>query len=453
MKNYIIIALTSLLAFGFSITTWAQIITTIAGNPLGDTTDGIPATDAYINYPTCIATDIKGNIYFGGLFTERIKKVSTSGIITTIAGNGISGYSGDGGPATNASINDPMGIAVDSMGNLYIADYLNNCIRKVNTSGIITTFAGTPLTPGYGGDGGPATAATITLPIGVAADRFGNIYISDINNFVIRKITDGIISTFAGNGIAGHYGNAGPATAASLLLPASVAVDYEGNVYIGEDYYDTLGYIRKVNTSGIINTVSGNGYGGNSGNGGYATAASFNGIRGLAVDKYGNIYLSDQLNNEVRAINTIGIVIAYAGDGIMGFSGDGYAADIAQLNAPLGVAVDTGRNLYIVDQGNNRVRRVSALPLDASVHPVIAPLVSIELYPNPCTGAFTITLPAANDKITMNIEDITGRIIETKDITNNTAKQFNFNLSQPPGTYIVKVIADGISYREKVIIW
>ena len=218
---------------------------------------------------------------------------STTGIITTIAGNGIAGYSGDGGLATNAELNNPYGVAVDSNGNIYIADTNNNRIRKVNsTTGIITTIAGNG-TAGYSGDGGLATNAELYYPYGVAVDSNGNIYIADTYNNRIRKVnsTTGIITTIAGNGTAGYSGDGGPATNAQLNYPYGVAVDSSGNIYIADTDNNR---IRKVNsTTGIITTIAGNGNPGYSGDGGPATNAELYDPSGVAVDSNGNIYIAD----------------------------------------------------------------------------------------------------------------------------------------------------------------
>jgi len=284
--------------------------------------------------------------------------------IYTVAGNGVSGYSGDGGAATAAKLTLPAGVATDASGNVYVCDLWNNRIREVNTSGIISTFAGNG-TGSYSGDGGPATAATLSSPYGVAVDASGNIYIADYNNNRIRKVnTSGIISTFAGNGTAGYSGDGGAATAATISSPFDVAVDASGNVYFSDTGNDV---IRKVNTSGIISTIAGNGTTGFSGDGGLATAAELNFPRGVAVDASGNVYIADASNNRIRKVNTSGIISTIAGNGGGGFSGDGGLATAAALNGPAGVAVDASGHIYISDANNYRVRELkstTALPIE-----------------------------------------------------------------------------------------
>ncbi len=289
--------------------------------------------------------------------------------ISTAAGNGSPGYSGDGGPATNASLNDPHGMMLDAAGNLFIADTSNNRIRKVGIDGNITTVAGNG-TNGYSGDGGAATNASLNSPIGVVADASGNLFIADSLNSVIRKVdTNGLITTVAGNGTVGHSGDGSQATNASLYYTHGMAVDTAGNLFLSEGYnFDAgFGFIRKVNTNGIITTVAGNGtniyinYSGNVGDGGPATNAFLTQPYGLAVDGSGNLLIADagQGNDRVRKVNTNGIISTIAGTGNLGFSGDNGAASNATLASPLGVTVDNFGNLFIADAGNSRIRKVS----------------------------------------------------------------------------------------------
>ena len=333
------------------------IITTVAGNGTwGYSGDGGPATNASFWQPWGVAVDASGNLYIADSADRRIRKVDTYGIITTVAGNGAGGYSGDGGPATNASLCAPLGVAVDASGNLYIADWCNQRIRKVDTSGIITTVAGNGA-GGYSGDGGPATNASLWWPSGVAVDASGNLYIAEVGNQRIRRVdTSGIITTVAGNGTAGYSGDGGPATNARLCWPSDVAVDASGNLYIA-DWYNHR--IRKVDTSGIITTVAGNGTASYSGDGGPATNASLRYPHGVAVDVNGNLYIADYDNHRIRTVDPLGIITTVAGNGTEGYSGDGGPATNARLQYPSGVTVDTSGNLYIADRDNHRIRKVS----------------------------------------------------------------------------------------------
>ena len=330
-------------------------ITTVAGNgSAGYSGDGGAATNANLSYPSGVVVDNLGNIYIADTFNDRIRKVGTNGIITTVAGNGSSGYSGDGGAATSASLYDPFNVAMDNVGDIYIADTYNNAIRKVGTNGVITTVAGNG-TGDYSGDGGAATNASISDPWGVSLDSFGNLYIADSGNEVIRKVgTNGIITTAAGNGSPSYSGDGGPATSASLYNPLGVAVSDSGNLYIADT---DNGVVREVNTNNIITTVVGNA-GAYSGNGGPATAARLNFPDDVLVSGSGVLYVADTLNNVVREIGTNGIISTVAGNGTAGYSGNGSAATNAELNSLSGIVIDGSGNLYIADTGNNVVRKV-----------------------------------------------------------------------------------------------
>jgi hypothetical protein len=344
-------------------------ISTVAGDGTqGFSGDGGPATNASLYEPNGVAVDAAGNVYIADPGNSRVRKVSTSGTVTTVAGNGSPGFSGDGGPATNASLDGLRGVAVDAAGNLYIADWVNPRVRKVSTSGTITTVAGSG-TYGFSGDGGPATDAGLSSPYGVAVDAAGNLYIADAGNSRVRKVsTSGTITTVAGSGTYGFSGDGGPATNAALSSPQGVALDAAGNLYIADAHNSR---VRKVSTSGTITTVAGNGTFGFSGDGGPATDAGLNSPVGVTVDAAGNLYIADSGNHRVRKVSTSGTITTVAGDGTFGFSGDGGPATNASLNIPYGVAVDAAGNLYIADPGNSRVREVAA-----SVPPLLSGTIS-----------------------------------------------------------------------------
>lgn len=356
-----------LVLFGLgTMTTYAQItlpatgnISTVAGNgSAGYSGDAGQATHAEINNAEGIAVDINGDIYLADSANNRIRKVTaTTGVISTIAGNGNAGFSGDGGPATSATFNCPTSVAVDGYGNVYVADLNNQRIRKIVAStGIITTVAGNG-NDGYNGDAQPAIQAELNNPSSVAVDSFGNLYIADLNNQRIRKITvkTGIISTIAGNGTVGYYGDGGSAANSELDAPSSVAVYGNGDVYIA----DTLNNcIRKVAATGTITTVAGSGIGGYSGDGGLATSARLQRPNAVAVEPTGDVYFTDQDNTRIRKVTlSSGIITAVAGNGIAGYSGDGGSATSASIHAG-GIATDELLNLYMADAGNNRVRAV-----------------------------------------------------------------------------------------------
>jgi sugar lactone lactonase YvrE len=339
-------------------------ISTIAGSGTqGYLGDNGPAINAEIYNAASVATDNFGNIYFADSANSRIRKVAAStGIISTVAGNGTSAFSGDGGPATSASLYSPTGVAIDANGNLYIADTENSRIRKVNAAtGIISTVAGTGTT-GFSGDNGIATSATLSSPCGLAVDAAGNLYFADIYNVRVRKVaaSTGIITTVAGNGTAGVAANGVPATTTMLWSPQSVAVDFSGNVYIA----DGANVIYRVGTDGLIMVAAGTesidyiGPNTFSGDNGPAINATISVPHQIAVDAGGNVYFADNGNDRIRKITaTTGIISTVAGNGNAGYSGDNGPATAAAIGGARGVAVDASGNLYIAD-GNSRIRKV-----------------------------------------------------------------------------------------------
>ena len=298
--------------------------------------------------PWGVVTDSAGSLYVADLEDSRVRKVS-NGLIDAAAGNGVYGYSGDNGPALSAELAYPYGVAVDAAGNLYIADTNNSRIRKVS-NGAISTVAGNG-TAGYSGDNGPATSAQLNYPTAVAVDAAGDLYIADTQNNRIRKVSNGAIVTIAGNGTAGYSGDNGPAAAAQLNSPYGVALDSAGNLYIADRYNSR---IRKVSNGAIV-TVAGNGASGYSGDDGPATSAELSYPAGVAVDSAGDLYIADGGNSRIRRVSN-GTIATIAGNGIAGFSGDNGPATSAELYEPLAVALDSAGNVYIADDGNNRIR-------------------------------------------------------------------------------------------------
>lgn len=353
-----IIAVVYIAALITTISSHAQVISTYAGSGSSSSGgDGGAATSAGIRYPSHTIFDASGNMYIAEWGYNRIRKVTTSGSISTIAGTGVPLFGGDGGAATAAYLNQPCGIVIDASGNIIFVDNGNKRVRKINGAGTISTIVGTGVT-GYSGDGGQATAAMITDPRGLALDAAGNLFIADAGNQVIRKVnTSGIISTVAGNNTSGFSGDGSAATTAQLNNPQDVAFDAAGNMYIS----DNLNHrIRKVTTTGTISTFAGTGSLGFSGDGGAATAARLKYPYGLQIDAYDNMYIADGGNNRIRKIKPSGIISTVAGTSSFGFSGDGGPATAAQLNSPGATSKDASGNLYISDELNYRIRKVTA---------------------------------------------------------------------------------------------
>ncbi len=362
-----------------------QTINTIAGTGTGGHSgDGAAATAANFYNPAAIKRDAAGNLYIADFSNHRVRKIDTFSVVTTIAGNGTATYAGDGGAATAASIRQPAGIALDGSGNIYISDNFNNRIRKVDASGNISTIAGNG-TGGYSGDGGAATAAMINRPTGITTDATGNIYFADESNHVIRKVTvsTGIITTVAGNGIAGY--STGVATGANLKQPKDVAVDASGNIYIA----DWMNHrVRMVNTSGNIVDLAGDGTMGFSGDGYAATASRLNKPISIWIDASGNLLVADNGNNRLRKIYLAGVghIATICGNGTFSFSGDGGPATAAGLRTPMGIVTDASGIIYFADQGNHRIRKIATVPPPPP--PFIAGTTSL------CAGA-TTTLGAS----------------------------------------------------------
>ncbi len=365
-------------------------ITTVAGNGTqGFSGDGGAALNANLNIPFS-AVVVGGNLYIADQGNNVIREVS-GGNISTIAGNEINGYTGDNGKATSASLAQPTGVAVDSSGNIYIADTSNQVIRKVTSGGTITTFAGTGLNPGYGGDGNGAAGALLFKPAGLVLDSAGNLFFCDNGNNVVRKIvlSTGIITTFAGNVASpGYLGDGGPATKAGLSAPAAVAVDTSGNVYIA-DTNDNV--VRKVATNGVISTVAGNGTPGFSGDGGRAVFAQLSHPKGVAVDSSGNVYISDTLNSRIRMVTPNGTISTIIGTGQSAYFGDNGPGTSAAVNFPAGLSFDSSGKLYVADT-NNSVIRVFTSGTPTGAKPVInsGGVISAGQF-----GAFTSVAPGS----------------------------------------------------------
>jgi sugar lactone lactonase YvrE len=380
----------------YTITSFAPTITTVAGNGTpGFSGFGGPALSAEFGVSQGVAVDKAGNVYLSDSRNNVVWMISaTTGAATLFAGNGTSGYAGDGGAATSATLNNPQGIALDSAGNLYIADASNSVVRKVTAStGVISSFAGGYNSSGANsGDGGPATSASLSFPTAVAVDGSNNVYIADTIHYTIREVSaaTGVITTVAGNGSYGFSGDGGPATKAGLQPPNGLAVDNSANLYIVSS---GAGRIRKVMAStGVISTVAGVGdIEGNTGDGGQATKAEI-ARQSISVDSSGNLYFSSW-PGEIREVNAgTGVITKVAGIGFTGFSGDGGAAAVAELLGPTGMAFDSAGNLFFADAYNYRVRKVTFTQLAAAT-PVFS--VGSGTYPSAQSVSITDATPGA----------------------------------------------------------
>lgn len=425
----------------------AQIISTFAGNGLsGNTGDGGQATLAKINYPLGGVFDKYGNYYIATGTGNLIRKIDTAGIISTVAGiNGFSGFSGDNGPATAAKLKNPQGVTVDTNGNLYIADAGNHRIRKITVSaGIIITVAGNG-TAGSAGDGGLATAAEIDNPLDVCTDRFGNLYIADANSNKVRKVdANGIISTFAGSGNYVYGGDGALADTSSIGSVRGICSDDTGNIYIAS----AQARLFKVNTIGIITAIAGTGVAANSGDGGPAVNAEVIPTK-VAWYKTGDIYIDDQSNIRIRKVNSQGIISTVTGNGVAAYSGDGGPAYLAQLKYPFGICTDKCGNLYIADGHDFRVRKVTydstcsySSPVDTTDTTTAVRYInfqdSISVYPNPAKESLTLTpYKAEGTSYNVTILNAMGQVLMEE---KHKAAKAVINVSGlATGVYVIKV--------------
>jgi trimeric autotransporter adhesin len=421
-----------------------NIITTIAGKETyGYSGDGGPATNAELKGPVYICRS-KTHLYISDGLNHSVRYVdNVTGVIETFSGGGTPGYAGDGSSSLSAKFRIPQGISCDTAGNVYIGDALNFRIRKIDKlSGLIATVVGNG-SQGYSGDMGPATAAELDGIVGLCVDVYGNIYFVDWTNNKLRKVSvaTGIIETIAGTGIAGSSGDGGLATNAQLNRPSQIAIEKSEDIIIAEQKGHV---VRRIKTAtGIITTIAGTGSAGYSGDGGAATNARLNQPSGLFVDKQNNIYIAEYGNGTIRRIDgATGIITTVAGTGTTGFSGDGGPATDAKLFCS-DVLVDDDGNLIIADYENNRIRKVSS---GVAVNGIDKD-VEAGLYPNPTNGIFSVQTPAAICLV--NVYNIGGMLVHEQTCI-GTETQVDIS-AQPPGVYMVYVRCGENMYVSKVV--
>ena len=414
------------------------VISTFSGRR-HDAGDGGPATGAGLFRPFGLETDAQANLLIADTMNHRVRKLTFSSgaalegsesekgaavaTISTIAGSGATGFSGDGGAGTAAKLAEPRDVAVSSVGNIFIADYLNHRIRRVATDGTISTFAGNG-TQGFGGDGGAATGASLDSPSGVALDLQRNVYVADTGNHRIRKITPvGVISTFAGTGVAGFSGDGDVATKAQLNMPTGIGVDGSGNVFIADTQNRR---IRAITPGGIISTVAGNGMAGFGGDGGPATQAQIE-PWDVALGPQGRLFIADGVARVRRVTNPLfgGSIVAVVGTGTPGFSGDGGDPVAARIHRPRGLALDVLNTMFVADSANNVIRRIVSEgpgpPLITTAGVVDAAGFGPLLAPDSIATAFVRN----GDNGSIKITDSQG-VTRDSDIFFNGGSQINF---------------------------
>ena len=438
--------ITLLLASIFFLTVaHSQVIITSAGTgAAGFGGDGGPATAAILASPYGVTLDKDGNLYICNVGNRRVRKVSPAygGIITTIAGNGTAGYSGDGFEAIYAQLSACWDVAVDKKGVVYIADG-GHRIRKVSTVGIITTYAGTGAA-GYNGDGIAATSAMLNGPVGICVDDTGNLFIADRDNFRLRKIdTFGIITTIAGNGTAGFTTDGENADTASLNILSCLRVDKHGEIFFTDNMR-----LRKITITGKLMTVAGTGIAGSSGNGGPALAAEID-PASFCIDTTGNIYIAEGSVHKVRKIGVDGIINVFAGTGVGGYSGDGGNPLLAKLNGCQGVAAAPNGDVFIGDVGNRRIRMVTMS--DVSASETLFEQSAVDIFPNPTHDFVTVTLKHTEGvEAEGRIISIDGKVLDHFCLPANTP--VTVATHWPPGIYTIDITAGSNRYTKSLSI-
>ena len=414
-------------------------VTTVAGTgTAGYSGDGGLATAAKFNSPIGGCIDNIGNFYIADYGNNVIRKIALDGTVSTIAGTGTAGFSGDGGLATAAKIRGATEICIDNVGIIYFADFQNSCIRKIALDGTISTVAGIGGAPGASGSGVSATSTSLTNPIGLCVDAANNLYIADTYNYIIQKFTvGGIITTIAGTGLNGFSGDGGLATAANIGFSTSIAIDSLGRIYFTDM---GNGRVRMFTEGGNISTIAG---GGTGGDGGLATSASIIQPAGVCLDNLGNIYVTELGRRRVRRFTIGSNISTIAGTGTAGFSGDGGPATSARLNNPYGIDIDNFGNLYIADLNNNRYRKLLPPSITLEVNGTDSAIVSAALAATTVhkTGGGTAVLSGNNSSV--SILALKAGLVKVS-ATNNIGKSVTFaggNMEVTSGTVAIPTAA------------
>lgn len=415
MKNILLLAAIAL----FSITNQAQTVSTFAGTGTAGGTDGA-ATVAEFSQPFTLTFDSSGNLYVAENSGNKLRKITSAGVVSTLAGTGAAGSTD--GVGTVATFDRIRGVVVSAVGDIYVSDNQNHKIRKITTAGVVSTFAGTGVA---GSANGAATVATFYYPEGLVIDASGNLYVADKGNGKIRKITSaGVVSNFAGSGAYSSLD--GAANVASFSNPSGLAIDGSGNIYVAEHGGNK---IRKITSAGLVSTLAGTGTAGSSD--GPGSAATFDSPNGVAVDASGNVFVADFSSYVIRKITSAGVVSTIAGTAYVGGSTEG-AGTVATFFLPAGVTVDaSGDTLYIADFNNQKIRKITGVALSTNSFESTTSAVA---YPNPSHDIFTIN---AEQNTTIAIYDIIGKQILSQ---KNGSGQIDINLSHcASGIYLARI--------------
>lgn len=433
--------MSSLVILLFSQFTFGQTVATFAGftgsfGVFCGTTDGAGSVARFCG-PGGVTVDASGNVYVADSSNHTIRKITPAGVVSTFAGEaGTIGNKNNTNIYSPANFDHPQGVAVDAFGNVYVADTDNNLIRKITTTGWVSYFAGSGT---VGSTDGIGSDARFNSPTGVAIDAFGNVYVADYNNHTIRKITAaGEVSTFAGS--AGILGSTdGTGTNARFYFPSGVAVDALGNVYVADTSNST---IRKITSTGVVTTLAGSAgtYGSSNGTG---ANARFKGPNGVAVDASGNVYVADSFNQTIRKITLAGVVSTLAGSAGTSGSTDGIGTT-ARFYVPQGVVVDASGNMYVADTGNSRIRKITGISLGNANFEIA---MKLKIYPNPVTELLQIQTPNNTILDKVSIVDLTGKKVLEQ--IQNTSQVDVAHLAN--GMYIIEAFAGKEKFSSKFI--